>query len=79
MELAIAALVALVAGAGGVFVYLRNVRRWVSVDDIPEEIVMKAANERVADKLKEAEEKVAKRLKEADEEIADVRRKAEII
>lgn len=68
MELIITAIVALAAGLGGGYAYLKNVKRWVSVEDLPEDIVAKAADEKLSEKMKKA-----------DEEIEEMKRKAESV
>jgi ribonuclease Y len=79
MDIIIVALVGLAAGAGGVFSFLKFVKRWVDVNDIPEDLVMKAADKTVAERMREADAKVAERLKKADEEVASMRAKSESI
>ncbi|MCC7290193.1 ribonuclease Y [bacterium] len=67
-------LMSAVAAGAGVFAFLKYGKRWVSVSDLPEDVVLKAANERMASKMAEADAEVAKIKEDADNRARQVRR-----
>ncbi len=70
-------IVASLVGATGTFAFLKYAKKWVNINDIPEELVMKAADEKVAKRMQEAEEKITKKLRDAEEEISALKQRSE--
>ncbi len=76
MELLIGGIAALVGGIG-VLLYLKFARNWVSIDNIPEDEINKAANKIIGKKLSEAEKEIEDTKKRAEERLRVLRKEAE--
>jgi len=67
-------LLSLVAGAGGTYAFLKFIKKWVKVTDIPEEEILKAADKTIAEKMEKVDEEAANLRKSADERFRKARK-----
>lgn len=73
MEIVWIVLAALAAG-GGVFAFLKYGKKWVSINEIPEEEILKAANEKVAKKINALEREFATKKESAEIQLRKIRK-----
>ena len=73
MEVIIGLVAAVLAG-GGVFTFLKYGKKWVSVDKIPEDIILETANKKVAEKMAKMNEEMDQVSKEAEDRARKARK-----
>lgn len=74
MSTALAILLGAAAAGAGTFSYLRFVQKWTSVTNIPDDIVLKAANEKIKKKMTQAERDADEMKTRAEQRARKIRR-----
>lgn len=73
MEIVWIVLASAISGAG-VFSFLKFGKKWVSVENIPQDVILNAAKEKVAKRVKELEEEFHERREQAEHRLRQVRK-----
>ncbi|MBI2357131.1 ribonuclease Y [Candidatus Dojkabacteria bacterium] len=71
---AVIALVAALVATGGTYSYLRFVKKWVGIKNIPEEVILETANKKIAEKMNQVNEEVESARRETEERMRKVRK-----
>jgi ribonuclease Y len=74
MYILIAAVVAALVSTGGTIYYLKNIKKWTDINDIPEDTVLKSAEGKIKEKLQAAEQEADALKKQAEERAKTVRK-----
>lgn len=71
---ALIALVAALAATGGTYSYLKYKSKWVSINNIPEEVILETANKKIAEKMSQVNDEVERARRETEDRMRKVRK-----
>lgn len=77
MEYILVGLIAILIGGGGIYSYLRFVRKWVNVKDIPEEDIVKVADKVIGDRMEQAEKEIEETKRKSEERLREMRKESD--
>lgn len=77
MEYLIIGLVSALIGGAGIFTYLKTVKKWVNIKDIPEEEIERVASKLIGDKIETAEKEIEENKKRSEDRLRQLRKEAE--
>lgn len=68
---------ALLVGGVSVFAYLKNVKKWVNIKNIPEEEIARAADKIIGEKIEQAEKEIERNKKDSENRLRQMRRETQ--